>query len=92
MAKINIKRDHQLDSQQCKVLTEGLLQELVAKFGGKFKQSSQGHRYQHPTGIRGSVRDSGEELSINIEFGMMTSYLAPKIKQAVNSALDEQMC
>ena len=91
MKELKISRSHSLDHQQCRSATEGLLQRLEAKFGGSSKLSGDHYTYQHPTGIRAVVKPADNLIKVQVKFGMMTAYLAPKIESAINEALDEHI-
>ena len=55
MSNIKICKQHELDEQECRTVAEKLLGKLVSKFGGSFKDDSDGFHYTHSSGIKAVV-------------------------------------
>ena len=89
MSDLKIRREHDLDEQQCRALAEDLLGQLVEKFGGSISEDGDCFRYKHATGMKASVEPREGELDINIKLNMMTRSFAPEIEKQVNKVLDK---
>lgn len=89
MSDLNIRREHNLNEEECRVMAEDLLGQLVEKFGGSISEEGNCFRYRHTTGMKASVEPKQGVLDINIKLNFMTRTFAPEIKKQVNRVLDK---
>lgn len=88
MNNLNIRREHDLDEQECRALAEDLLGQLVEKYGGSIANDGECLRYRHTSGMKASVEPREGELDINIKLNIMTRAFAPEIEKQINRVLD----
>ena len=91
MKALKITHDHSMDRPKCRAATEDILLELTTKFGGNTMQSGQSYLYQHPAGLIATVEDIEGVLRVELQFGSMAKYIAPKIRRALNTALTSRI-
>ena len=91
MSNLNINRQHNLDADECRVLAEDLLNQLVDKFGGSIAEEGECLSYKHSTGMKAFVEPKEGELDINIKLNIMTRSFAPEIEKRINQVLDQHI-
>ena len=91
MNKVRISRKHALGEEQCRVVAEDLLQQLVNKFGGSVQPQGSNYCYRHTTGLKAIVEPMEDELDIDIKLNLMTRSFAPLLEEQINSVLDEHI-
>ena len=89
MKKLAISRKHNLTQLECKLVAQGLLDKLVGSYGGIVKDAGDDLEYEHPAGVKALVESRHDCLNVNIEFGLFSSALAPKLETEVNRVLDK---
>lgn len=88
MSNLLIRREHELDEDECWELAEDLLGQLVDKFGGNFYEDGECLRYKHPAGMKAYVEPKDGELEIGVKLNLMTRSFAPEIEKQINRVLD----
>ncbi len=91
MSKIHVKRELDLNAEECNALAEKLLGKLTAKFGGSYKPDGENYRYRHTAGVDATVEPRAGELTVNVKLGFMTRALAPQLEREMNKVLDEHL-
>ena len=91
MSDLNVCRKLDLDQQECQNLAVELLDKLLSKFGGKYKQVGEDYRYKHTAGVNALVEAKAGELNVDVKLGMMTRALAPQLEKEMNRVLDEHL-
>ena len=91
MKTLSIKREHNLDEDECRALAEDLLQQLVNAYGGSFRDQGQCLSYRHTTGMRAMVEPRAGELGIFVQLNLMTRSFAPEIERQINAVLDKHI-
>ena len=91
MSNLRVCRELDIDEQECQDLAVELLDKLVSKFGGKYKQDGLNYRYKHGAGVNALVEPKAGELSVDVKLGMMTRALAPQFEKEMNRVLDEHL-
>ena len=91
MSNVRVCREIDLDDQQCQDLAIELLEKLVSKFGGKYKQEGEHYRYKHTAGVNALVEAKAGKLNVDVKLGMMTRALAPQLEKEMNRVLDEHL-
>ena len=91
MKTLSIKREHNLDEDECRALAEDLLQQLVNAYGGSFRDQGQCLSYRHTTGMKAMVEPRAGELGIFVQLNLMTRSFAPEIERQINAVLDKHI-
>ncbi len=91
MSNLRVCRELDVDEQECQELAVELLEKLVSKFGGRYKQEGDNYRYKHTAGVNALVEAKAGELSVDVKLGMMTRALAPQLEKEMNRVLDEHL-
>ncbi len=91
MSNLQVCRKLDIDEQECQDLAVELLDKLVSKFGGKYKQDGLNYRYKHTAGVNALVEPKAGELNVEVRLGMMTRALAPQLEQEMNRVLDDHL-
>lgn len=91
MSNIVIKREHDLDEDECRSLAESLLEKLVQKFGGSVQLDGASLCYRHTTGMKAYVEPRDGQLDIRVKLNFMTKSLAPAIEKQINAVLDKHI-
>lgn len=91
MSKVRISRKHDLDSEECRALSEELLGKLVSKFGGSYREQGDGYCYRHSTGLKAIVEPAEGQLNIDVQLTMMTRSFAPMVEKQINEVLDDHI-
>jgi len=91
MSNLRVCRELDVDEQECQDLAVELLEKLVSKFGGKYKQDGSNYRYKHTAGVNALVEPKAGELSVDVKLGMMTRALAPQLEKEMNRVLDDHL-
>ena len=91
MSDLRVCRELDVDEQECQDLALELLEKLVSKFGGKYKQDGSNYRYKHTAGVNALVEPKAGELSVDVKLGMMTRALAPQLEKEMNRVLDDHL-
>ena len=91
MSDLRVCRELDVDEQECQDLAVELLDKLVSKFGGKYKQDGSNYRYKHTAGVNALVEPKAGELSVDVKLGMMTRALAPQLEKEMNRVLDDHL-
>ncbi len=91
MSDLRVCRELDVDEQECQDLAVELLEKLVSKFGGKYKQDGSNYRYKHTAGVNALVEPKAGELSVDVKLGMMTRALAPQLEKEMNRVLDDHL-
>jgi len=91
MSDLQVCRKLDIDEQECQDLAVELLDKLVSKFGGKYKQDGLNYRYKHTAGVNALVEPKAGELNVEVKLGMMTRALAPQLEQEMNRVLDDHL-
>ncbi len=91
MSDLRVCRELDVDEQECQDLAVELLEKLVSKFGGKYKQDGSNYRYKHTAGVNALVAPKAGELSVDVKLGMMTRALAPQLEKEMNRVLDDHL-
>lgn len=91
MNKIQISRKHNMGHQECCELAEGLLDQLVGKYGGSIKNDGQCYHYRHSTGMKAMVEPREDELDITVKLNLITKSFAPRVEEQINKVLDEKL-
>jgi len=91
MSDLRVCRELDVDEQECQDLAVELLEKLVSKFGGKYKQDGANYRYKHTAGVNALVEPKAGELVVDVKLGMMTRALAPQLEKEMNRVLDDHL-
>lgn len=91
MSKLRVCRELDIDEQECQELAIELLEKLVSKFGGTYKQEGVNYRYRHTAGVNALVEPKAGELIVDVKLGMMTRALAPQLEKEMNRVLDHHL-
>ena len=91
MSNLRVCRELDIDEQECQGLAVELLDKLVSKFGGKYKQEGSNYRYKHTAGVNALVEPKAGELNVDVKLGMMTRALAPQLEKEMNRVLDDHL-
>lgn len=91
MSKVRISRKHDLDSEECRALSEKLLGKLVSQFGGSYSEQGDGFCYRHTTGLKAVVEPTQGQLDIDVQLNMMTRSFAPMVEKQINEVLDDHI-
>lgn len=91
MSDLRVCRELDVDEQECHALAIELLDKLVSKFGGKYKQDGANYRYKHTAGVNALVEAKAGELIVDVKLGMMTRALAPQLEKEMNRVLDDHL-
>lgn len=91
MSNLRVCRELDVDEQECQDIAVELLEKLVSKFGGKYKQDGSNYRYKHTAGVNALVEPKAGELSVDVKLGMMTRALAPQLEKEMNRVLDDHL-
>lgn len=91
MSDLRVCRELDIDEQACQDLAVELLDKLVSKFGGKYKQDGPNYRYKHTAGVNALVEVKAGELNVDVKLGMMTRALAPQLEKEMNRVLDDHL-
>ncbi len=91
MSDLRVCRELDIDEQECQDLAVELLEKLVSKFGGKYKQEGSNYRYKHGAGVNAVVEAKAGELSVDVKLGLMTRALAPQLEKEMNRVLDDHL-
>lgn len=91
MSDLRVCRELDVDEQECQNIAVELLEKLVSKFGGKYKQDGSNYRYKHTAGVNALVEPKAGELSVDVKLGMMTRALAPQLEKEMNRVLDDHL-
>lgn len=91
MSDLRVCRELDVDEQECHELAIELLDKLVGKFGGKYKQDGANYRYKHTAGVKALVEPKAGELVVDVKLGMMTRSLAPQLEKEMNRVLDDHL-
>lgn len=91
MSNLRVCRELDVDEQECQDLAVELLEKLVRKFGGKYKQEGRNYRYKHTAGVNAIVEPKAGELNVDVKLGMMTRALAPQLEKEMNKVLDDHL-
>jgi len=91
MSTIKLQREHDLDQQESRELAEKLLNKLVDKYGGSYKEEGDNFRYKHTAGVKALVEPLEGEFVVDIKLGMMTRALGPKLEGDINKILDRYL-
>jgi putative polyhydroxyalkanoate system protein len=91
MSDLRVCRELDVDDQECQALAVKLLEKLVSKFGGKYKQEGLNYRYKHSAGVNALVEAKAGELNVDVKLGMMTRALAPQLEKEMNRVLDAHL-
>ncbi len=91
MSDLRVCRELDVDEQECQDIAVELLDKLVSKFGGKYKQDGSNYRYKHTAGVNALVEPKAGELSVDVKLGMMTRALAPQLEKEMNRVLDDHL-
>jgi len=91
MSNLRVCRELDVDEQECQELALELLEKLVGKFGGTYKQEGDNYRYKHTAGVNALVEARAGELNVDVKLGMMTRALAPQLEKEMNRVLDEHL-
>jgi putative polyhydroxyalkanoate system protein len=91
MSNVRISRKHNLDSEECRALSEELLSKLVSKFGGSYRERGDCYSYRHSTGLKAIVEPAEGRLNIDVKLTMMTRSFAPMVEKQINEVLDDHI-
>lgn len=91
MSQFTICKTNSLEEDECRVVAEDLLDQLVEKFGGSYDADGSNFRYKHSTGINAKVEPAAGELNIKVKMGLMTRAMAPKLEKEINRVLDSKL-
>jgi len=91
MSNLRVCRELNFDQQECQALAVELLDELVSKFGGKYKPDGANYRYKHTAGVNALVETKAGQLNVDVKLGMMTRALAPQLEKEINRVLDDRL-
>jgi putative polyhydroxyalkanoate system protein len=89
MSNVRISRKHNLDSEECRALSEELLSKLVSKFGGSYRERGDCYSYRHSTGLKAIVEPAKGQLNIDVKLTIMTRSFAPMVEKQINEVLDD---
>lgn len=91
MSTIKLHREHELDQDESRELAEKLLNKLVDKYGGKYKEEGDNFHYKHTAGVKALVEPLEGEFLVDIKLGIMTRALGPKLEGDINKILDKYL-
>ncbi len=91
MSNLRVRRELDLDEQECQELALELLDKLVGAFGGKYAQAGSNFRYKHTAGVNAIVEPRAGELVVDVKLGIMARALAPQLEAEMNRVLDEHL-
>ena len=90
MARIHIKRQHELDHETVRSEVEGLAEKLADELSASY--SWKGDRLEFKrSGASGYLDVSGQQLEVDIKLGMLLTPLKSTIESKINSYLDRAL-
>lgn len=91
MSHVQVRRDVDLNAEECSALAETLLDKLVDKFGGSYRPQGANFKYRHTAGVDAVVEPQQGALIVNVKLGFMTRALAPQLEAEMNRVLDDYL-
>lgn len=91
MSSLKIKKHHSMEPDALKGEVEALADKLVDKFGGHYHWEGDKVYYAYSGGVKACVACTDEEVEVDVELGMMMSFLKGKIKSEVEAYLKEHI-
>ena len=88
MARIDIQRDHHLDTAQARAVVDKVAARLGEKFGTASRWEGDTLRFER-SGVKGSITLEPALVRVQAELGMLLSPMKGMIEQEIRHKLDE---
>ena len=88
MARIDIRREHNLPPARAKQLLEALAHELTSQFGATYSWAGKQMIFEKD-GISGTVELQPGQVHIASDLGFLLSPLKPTIERQINAFMDD---
>jgi len=90
VARIVQKRQHQLAVAEVRELAEGLAEQLVSEFGGRYRWRANTISYRR-SGVDAQIDCAEDAVTVDIKLGLMVSPLKGAVESEVVKMLDKYL-
>ena len=90
MSSLKIKKYHHMEPDELRTQVESLADGLVDKFGGHYHWEGDKVFYAY-SGVKACVACNDKDVQVDVELGMMMSFMKGKIKEEIEAYLNKHL-
>lgn len=89
MSNLKIQRQHHMNHDDVKTRVGALADKLVERLGGHYHWEGDKVYYAYEGGVKACVACGESDVQVDVELAMMMSFLKGRVKDEIESYLDQ---